>query len=534
VSRAAALAGTASLLRLGLRLDRRRLAVWVLALPAVVVATGSAFQDLYPTVASRLPLAVAFGANPALRALVGPAFDLSSVGGLTMWRVGGIGAVLVALLSLLTVVRHTRAEEEDGRLELVRAGVVGRFAPLTAALALAGLTAAAVGAASAGGLVALGLPAGGSLAMGLALASTGWVFAALGALAAQLPQTARSATGLAGAALSLAYLLRAAGDAAGPDGPSWLSWLSPIGWAQQLRPFTGERWSVLGLPLLAAVGLLVLAYGVLARRDLGSGVLAARAGPARGTLQGASALALRLQRGALLGWAAGAALVGLVLGAVARSVGDVLRTSPQLAALFQRIGGERALVDGYLAATMGMVGLLAAAYGLQAALRLRTEEIGLRAEPLLATATSRWRWAAGHLFVAGLGATVLLALAGGVTGVVHGLRTGDVAGQTGRLLAAALVQLPAVLVMVGLAVALFGLAPRLVAVAWAALAGCLLLTWLGQALQLDERLRTLSPFAHIPSLPGGEVRVLPMVLLVVTAVGLTGVGLAGFARRDLG
>lgn len=58
--------------------------------------------------------------------------------------------------------------------------------------------------------------------------------------------------------LGASFLLRAAGDAAGPGGPRWLSWLSPLGWAEKLQPFGTEHWWLLGpvaALLFAAVGL---------------------------------------------------------------------------------------------------------------------------------------------------------------------------------------------------------------------------------------------------------------------------------------
>lgn len=170
---------------------------------------------------------------------------------------------------------------------------------------------------------------------------------------------------------------------------------------------------------------------------------------------------------------------------------------------------------------------------MQAALRLRVEETGQRAEPVLATAVGRVRWAGSHLVFAVLGPALALAAAGTAAGLVHGLRVGDVGGQLPRVLSGALVQLPAVWVLAGVAVALFGLAPRLTVLAWAALAACLVLGQLGEILQLKQLVMDLSPFTHLPRLPGGEVVALPLLWLVALAAALTAAGLAAFRRRDL-
>ncbi|MDQ3709452.1 MAG: ABC transporter permease, partial [Actinomycetota bacterium] len=170
------LAGTWPLVRLALRLDRARLAAWVGALLLVVVATAIGFGELYPDAASRRQLAAGIGSNPALLAMYGR-LEAESVGGLTVWRQGAFQLVLVALMSLLTVVRHTRAAEETGRIELVGAAAIGRRAPLAAAVGTASLGSTAIGLTVAVGMVAVGQDAAGSIAFGAALAATGWAFA---------------------------------------------------------------------------------------------------------------------------------------------------------------------------------------------------------------------------------------------------------------------------------------------------------------------------------------------------------------------
>jgi ABC-2 type transport system permease protein len=56
----------------------------------------------------------------------------------------------------------------------------------------------------------------------------------------------------------------------------------------------------------------------------------------------------------------------------------------------------------------------------------------------------------------------------------------------------------------------------------------------GEMVQLPGWMFNLSPYEHVPELPGGDVRVLPIVILVVLAAGLIIAGLTGFRRRDLG
>lgn len=523
-------------MRLALRRDRIVLAVSVAALAAMTVAGAASIAELYPSARSRASFAASVGANPGLAALIGPPFDLTTVGGITAWRLGGTVAVLAALIGLFTVVRHTRAEEEAGRLELLGAGVVGRHAPLTAALLVAWGGGLALAVAVAAGLIGLvELPTEGSIALAVALGSVCWTFAAIAAVAAQLSESARTARGIAAAALGASYVARAAGDSAGEGGLLWLSWLSPIGWAQRVRPFADERWWVLGVSTAVVLVLVAIAYRLVSRRDLGAGLLPARLGAARAGTGLASALGLawRLQRAALLGWTVGFALTGASLGLVAQGVGDLLDDNAQLRSFLAERGGAQGIVDAYLASSVGFVGILAAAYAVQATLRLRSEERELRAEPILATGVDRARWTLSHFVFAVVGSAIPLAAAGLGAGLVHGLRTGDVTAQVPRLLVAALVQLPAAWVLAGIALALFGLVPRWASASWALLAAFLVLAQLGQVLGLDERILDLSPFAHVPKLPGGELHAAPLVALTAVAAALVGAGLVGFRRRDV-
>jgi ABC-2 type transport system permease protein len=336
---------------------------------------------------------------------------------------------------------------------------------------------------------------------------------------------------MAAAVLGGCYLLRAVGD----TGPTWLSWASPIGWAMRMRPFGGERWWVPGL----FAGLVAVACGVayllVGRRDLGAGLLAARPGPAQASpaLRSPIALAWRLHRGLLVGWLVGMALSGAILGGAADGIGHAIDTNRQITDVLTRMGGQKGLVDAYLAATLGIMGLVASAYTVQATLRLRAEESGGRLEPLLATRVARVRWALSHLVFALLGTAVLLAAAGAGAGLAYGARIHDVGGQLPRLTAGALVQLPAAWVLAGVGAALFGLAPRLAALTWAGLIGCVLLLEAGALLNLTHWLVDLSPFAHVPKLPGTAFTATPLLWLTGIAAGLAAAGLAGFRRRDL-
>jgi ABC-2 type transport system permease protein len=530
------LAGTGALAKLAFRRDRIMLPAWVYVITALVASNSYSLNKLYPTAQARADLAVSGGHNPALVFLYGR-LSGDSLGAVSAWRYGVWAAIFGALMSIFIVVRHTRADEETGRGELVGSAAVGRLAALTAGLLVAVAANVALAVLLTAALIFLGLPAAGSAAFALAITTCSLAFAAVAALTAQLAAGARAARGIAVGALGAAYLLRAVGDVAGSSGPSWLTWLSPLGWTEFVRPYTADRWWVLALPLMLTVAAVAAAYVLAVTRDYGAGLLPDRPGRATASrwLRGPLGLGWRLQRGTLLGWAVGFAFTFAASGAAAKGIGSLLGGSTQLRNAFSRLGGQAGITNAYLAAIMSLAGLAAAGYATSAVLRLRAEETGGLAEPLLATAVGRVRWGLSHVAVAALGTAVLLAVAGLATGLGYGLRIGSTGPQAARMTGAAMAQLPASLVIAGIAVALVGLWPGVsVAGAWTVLGAVVVIDLFGAVLQLSHWLLDISPFTHVPKLPGGPVSAAPLLWLSLIALALSALGLAGLHRRDIG
>jgi ABC-2 type transport system permease protein len=407
---------------------------------------------------------------------------------------------------------------------------VGRHAPLAAALCLAGLANLAVAVLVFAAAAGTGLPAGGSLLLGLATAGVGLAFAALTAVAGQVFESPRGVYGAVGLALGASFVLRAAGDV----GNAALSWLSPIGWAQRTFPYSDNRWPLLLLPLAAAALLAVAAVALLDRRDFGAGLMPSRPGRATASwaLDSPLGLAWRLQRGSFLGWASGLLLLGAAYGSIGDTIEQYVADNPEIADFLP--GGAADIVDSYLALTVMTCALVATAYGIVSALRVRGEETSGRAEPVLATPVSRWAWLASHLTMALGGSTLVLLAIGFGEGLAYGLTVSD-AGQVPRLMAVALVYLPAVWLLVGLTVLGLGWLPRMAAaLAWAAFGYCTFVALFAESLDLPDWLQDASPFAHTPQAPFESVTAAPLLILGAVVIVLLTSGFVGFRRRDLG
>ncbi|MFJ2877832.1 ABC transporter permease [Streptomyces sp. NPDC086796] len=520
------LAGTWPLLRLALRRDRIMLPIWVLALGGTFSSIGSSIAALYDTSAQRAELAASMNGNSSLRAMYGPVFD-DSVGGLVSWRMAAFGAVLAAVMSLIVVIRHTREEEETGRQEMLSSAMVGRRAPLTAALLTAVIANAALALVIASGLAGSGAGGAGAVALALAVAGTGVLFACTAAIAAQFTESARLAKGLTAAVIGAAFVLKAAGDSAADDGSSPMTWLSPIGWAENVRAYADERWWVLFVLAAAVAVQAVLAYTLAGRRDVGMSFLATRPGPAQGRITTAFGLALRLQRGALTGWTLSFAVVGVAFGGLADGAADLVGDNEKTREIFERMGGQDGLTDAFLATMVSVLGMVAALYIVASVLRLHGEETAGRAEPVLAGGVGRIGWAAGHLVVAFGGAALLMAVGGlGLAaGYGHGLPA---------VLGASLVQLPAIWLLGGVTVLLYGAFPKAAVAAWGVAGICLALGWLGPAVNMPQAVMDVSPFTHLPKLPGGTgMEWGPVLILTAVATVLVGAGVGALRRRDV-
>jgi ABC-2 type transport system permease protein len=526
--------GTLGVLRHYLRRDRIVAPLWILLLSvplaSVYVASTNA---VYPTAAGRASLAASIMASPAQRAMYGNVLN-DSLGAVGVWK-AGMFHVLIAIAAILTVIRHTRADEEAGRAELLDSTAIGRQAGLTAALLFGFGACALTGLIAMAGLSAQDIPASGSLAFSLALAGSGMVFTAVAAVVAQLTTSARTARGIAFTVLGAAYTLRAVGDARSATGSSILSWLSPLGWSLEVRPFAGERWWVLLLHLAATAALTFLAYRLLARRDVGAGIFAERPGPAGASSRLSSPLGLawRTDRTAVALWTAGLCLYGLLIGSVVHGVGDEIGDSEVSRDMVTRLGGTDALEHAFVAVAFSMLAMVASAFVISMILRLHQEETSGRAETALAGAVDRTRWLATRIVIATAGAAAAIMLAGLAAGLTYGMAAGDLGATLPAVVGTAAVQLPAVWLAAAITVALFGLVPRFTPVSWGVLVGFVAIFMLGSLPTFPQWLTDFQPYSHTPHVGGGTFDATPLWWLTAVDVALIVLGVIAFRRRDL-
>ena len=490
------------------------------------------YRHTYSTLAERLAFAASFAHNKAVVLFYGKAYDLLTVGGYSAWRTGGILTILAAVFGLLAGVRALRAEEDAGRAELVLAGPVSRGTVYLAALAAIAAGGALLWVAVLAGSLIGGLAAGGSAYLALAIVSVVPVFAGVGALASQFAPTRRMAIELGGAVVVISFVLRVVADTSGSLG--WLRWATPLGWAEELRPFTGSQPLVLLLPIAFSALMLFGAARLAVSRDVGAGMLPARdtAAPRLWLLSSSTAQALRSELGGLLVWLTSVGVFALIIGVVSKSVSSA-GISPQLQREFAKLG-EGSIVSprGYIAFAFIFFVLVISLFSCSQVAAALHEEAEQRLETLLSLRVSRRRWLTGRLALAVAGAVALALIAGLLAWA--GAASQDVAPPLSRMLEAGGNCLPAAILFLGIAALAYAIAPRAgVAIAYGLVTVAFLWQLIGSLLGVPKWLVDITPFAHVAAVPTQAFRAGAAGVMLGIGLAAAAAAVVAFERRDL-
>lgn len=509
--------------------------IWggVFGLIAWVIAYN--FKNEYPTPAALAKLVETMGSNVGFDALFGPSPMIDTVAGYTATHLLSVAGIAGAVWGLLAATRLLRGEEEAGRWELLLAGQTTRRRAAASAVAGLGLAFVTLWSVFAAALVAVGrmsearFSVSASLFMATATVAGAGVFLAVGALCSQLAASRRQAAALAAAVFGFSYLLRMI--AYSSTSLRWLRWATPLGWIDELRPLTGSRPLVL-VPIAGTIAALVAATVVLAgRRDLGAGAIPAHDSRAPRTrlLRGPAGLAYRLVRGSAIGWTAGLAVGGFLVGLVASGTAEVWDN--QSGGVIVNLAGATG-AGAYLGVTFLLFAFLVAMAAAGQVTATQEDEAEGYLDNLLGRPVARLSWLAGRFAVS---ATALV-----VFGVVAGLSAWIGAAATGAglrfttVLAAGVNLVPAAIFVLGAGTLVHGVAPRLAGTAaYTLVAGSFLVEIIGAATGASRWLLDLSILHHIARAPGTAVRWDSAAILVALGLAAAIVGALTFGRRDL-
>jgi ABC-2 type transport system permease protein len=520
--------GALALTRFSLRRSRILVLAWTGVLVLVCYASAAATEGLYATTADRVDAARAINGSPALVALYGPILDSHSLGELAMTKMTVTYATFVMALAVVLVRRHTRVEEESGRAELLGGLALAQSAPLVSAVLLGAVASVLVSVLAAASDIAGGLPVAGSLWFGTSWLGLGLVGTGIAAVCAQLSASARTCGAAAAGVIATLFVLRAVGDT---TSAGWLSWLSPLGWSTRLRAWSHPRGWVLLLDLAVAVSLVALALVLRRNRDLGSGLVAERPGPATGSprLTDALSLNLKVHTTSLAVWTVACAVLGALMAAIVPNVGSML-DSAGAREMFERLGGIGALQETLVAAFASVGAVIISGFAASVVAHGGGEEHDGRTEEVLATATERSTafWAVALVAIGGV--SMLLA----VTGVAMAVGAAGSQVSPGQTFAAALAQLPAAWVVAALALLGLSWASRYAVVGWALIVAFFVVGPLAELLDLPRWVAGLSPYSHVPKVPAEPFRLLPEVTLTLIATLAVVVAWWRYRERDIG
>lgn len=516
--------GTSSLMRLYLRQNRIFTFLWLLVPALWIVINTISSQVLFPTHEALVEMGVTL-IDPLTVAMHGPLLDVS-IAGFVTWRTKVFLVLLCGIFSIVYMVRHTRLAEEQGQRELLGSNVTGRLAPLAAALLNMILINAVMTLLAVLGMVATGLGFTGSLAHCLGVLASACFLGALAGFVAQLFVSASAARGASFGCLAILFGLHILWNVQGGTNP--VAYLSPLEWPLLVRPFAGEQFAVLWIPLAMTAVFALLALWLMNRRDVGAGLFPQRKGRAyaRPSFRSMRSLAWRTQRGLFLSWLLFFAVFSFALGCVSYLMAGAVSSAEALAGLIERLGGvDRA----FMSLMLYICSMLIAVYVLMAAGILHREEAA-RGEMLLSLPVSRARFAASHLLYI-FGGSALIAL---VCGFCVGLGTVIATGEQNALFRLSLEvaqKIPAIWAMAGIAVFLFGAWPKWMSgMSYGLLVLFILLEILWEQQSISDAVYALSPFSWVTPLK--IVHPPALAVLGMTAAFLSVCGILLFQKRD--
>lgn len=515
-----------TMLAIHLRTGWKAIAAWVLALGATMLGTTSSLSHTYPTQAKIDTYADAVGTGDALLFINGRVAGIDTLGGVIANEFGFLASFAVPLMGIALVARMTRREEDAGRLEILLSGRIGHGAPMASALVATATAMLLTTAALLVGLIAVNVDFEGAVLYSLSLGLLGFVFAGIAAVAAQLVEHTRGIFAIGLGTLAASYLLRGIGDVL----ENWITWLSPLGWAEKTSAYGDATWWPLLIPLAVGVVLATVAITLAGRRDLGSALIRPRAADPSASpfLRTPVGFAVRLHRGAVVGWTTAAVIVSAAFGALSQELLDALEGNESMADAF----GGSASLDGVIALIVMILALICGGFVIQAIATVRSEETEGRLESVLSGRIGRTNWLLTQLAVVAAG-MVIVAAAGWLAIALSTSWSTDQPGLWSHTLGAVTSYFPAIAILGALAVALYGLLPHGFAAAWLAFAFTAFVAYLGDPLNLPDAIVNAAPFNQTGYPPSDSATGLALLVMGLVAAALAVAGFVGFRRRGI-
>lgn len=525
--------GWRSLLRLNLRRDRWQILFWLIGIAGLSIAVAGAFPELFPTAQERQVMAETVK-NPAMIAMIGPSSSLDNytIGAMFGHEMTLFMAITTAVMTILLTARHTRGDEEDGRLEMIRALSVGRLAPLVAVIVEMMLISLLIMLTNGIGVGILGvktMPMGASLLYGAALGSAGLVFTGVTAVFAQLAESKRGTVGFSLSFLGIAYLYRGFTDLSNEA----LSWFSPLAWVYKTEVFVTNSWFPILLSIIFSLVLFGVSFYLNSIRDLEAGFIPQRGGRSHAgfLLKTPLGLSFRLVKTTLISWLVVMIIAGISYGSVFGDLENFFKSSDILTMLLPE-KSNYSLTEQFMTVLMVILSILGTIPVLTVALKAYSEEKKSRIEQLLSKAVTRTHILSTYLFIAFCSSIVMvIAAVLSLYAASSSVMAEPIA--LSMMLKSGLVYLPAIWFVMGVGVLLVGWLPKWSGVVWFYLVFSFFVDYLGSLLDVPKIVKNLSVYSYIPRIPVDSLEWLPLLVITGLAILLLIGGLVGYRRRDI-
>lgn len=524
-------AGTKTLFRLYLRRDRFLLPIWIL-LPLFMLI-GHAFSFISLSNGREITSLInEINQDALVSAVHGPIMSMDIVGA-TLWRAINPVTLLIGVSVILTVIRHTRTDEETGRTEFINAFVVGRYANLTATSCVV-----IFGAFLSSVLMSISMKVlGGSfkeiIIFGATLFFAGMFYAGIGLLACQLRNSSSAARNIGIVILGLSLVINILNNFGGSD--LFLKWLSPISWTRVTSPFAKENF--LGLIPLFVIALLpiIFSYFLSTKRDIGGAILEEQAGPAGAapSFKNALSLAWRIHQGMFKGW-----LIAVIL-----YIGAFAAISPtisgEISSLFAEIGGDNwmeGMPIGLLFVSIGIyiMALIIGLYSLLALNGLKKEEVDGRNEIILDKKVSRKSYMFSFISIALCGSALLLIMMGVIGAITYSTVSGSWGSEFWQILLMSISKIPAVWTLIAIFSLLYGFLPKITAFCWGIWGLFSLLEVAWESGLIDWKIMRFSPFAFSHyTIQVENLSIMALSINLVLAIAFILFGILGYQKRDI-
>jgi ABC-2 type transport system permease protein len=557
------LQGLSLMNKLAFKLGRLQAIVWAIIFVGYSLSIVPTYSTLFPDPKSRLTAASLFD-MPASKMFAGPGFGLSTTdpsmnasspsltdgyghvidianGPLVIGKLYLFFLICISIMAVFFVIRLTRAQEESGLAELVRAGRIGNKVSITSSLIFTGLTCLILSLVVGVSFILGGEAIIDSIVVSIGLFLCGVLFASIGILFSELCASARTARLYSMGLLVIFFLFGIIGNSLSPTG-SVLTWLSPFQWAFLTRPYAGLNPLPLLLYLPIIILLILIAYKINSLRDVGSGVIQARGGKihAGKLLRGPFSLNFRLQRSNLIGFSLAIIILGALFGSLTGTIINTLETNDSFKALITMGSTTREqILSGFYSFTISYIIVIVSIFAIISVKSLLNSEHSGILELILSTKQSSLRTIVMNiLFTLTVG--VFLIIIGGLFISLGAIASNGESGtevEIGKIILSSLERFPSLLLVIGVAVFLIGFLPKLFSLVWLyfgyGIISFMFLDLFGFPKEVQDVLKVFSPFNNLAQTPSEDFSFTPFLLMTIAGAVLCIVGSYRYSKRDV-